>query len=148
MPDSDESLRVSARHRLVRRGRTYGEPLSKSFDPDEILKTTADPSPRRGLYFICLNTDVGRQFEFVQSAWMNNPKFNGLYGDPDAVIGPCTKGPLDEQRCFTGQAPLRARHLELKQFVTMVGGCYLFMPGFGAMHYLVGDSSEAIASRP
>ena len=150
IPDPAESLRVSARHRMVRRGRTYGEPLSESFDPDEILKAKADPSPERGLYFICFNTDLSRQFEFVQSAWMNNPKFNGLYGDPDAVIGPCTKAPRDEQRCFTVQAPLRTRHLELKQFVTTVGGCYLFMPGFRAMHYLVGDgeSSEVIASRP
>jgi deferrochelatase/peroxidase EfeB len=26
----------------------------------------------RGLMFLCLNTDIRRQFEFVQQTWINN----------------------------------------------------------------------------
>jgi hypothetical protein len=133
---------VSARHRLLRRGRTYGTPISATFNPDDILKAPDTPAVHRGLYFICLNTDIERQFEFVQNAWMNSHKFNGLFGDPDAMIAPHDHAnpnniPL---RCFTVQrSPVRTRHLDLKQYVTTAGGCYLFMPGFNAMRFLIDD---------
>lgn len=146
LPNPVESALVSARHRLLRRGRTYGPPISPTFDPDEILKAPDTPAVHRGLYFICLNTDIERQFEFVQNAWMNSHKFNGLFGDPDAMIAPHdhanpNKIPL---RCFTVQrSPVRTRHLDLKQYVTTAGGCYLFMPGFDAMRFLIDDGEAS-----
>ena len=142
LPNTVESAMVSARHRLLRRGRTYGTPISPTFDPDEILNATDAAAGHRGLYFICLNTDIERQFEFVQNAWMNSHKFNGLFGDPDAMIAPHdhanpNNAPL---RCFTVQrSPVRRRYLDLKQYVTTAGGCYLFMPGFNAMRFLIDD---------
>ena len=142
LPNPVESALVSARHRLLRRGRTYGSPMSPTFDPDEILKAPDTPAVHRGLYFICLNTDIERQFEFVQNAWMNSHKFNGLFGDPDAMIAPHdhTNPSNIPLRCFTVQrSPVRTRHLDLKQYVTTAGGCYLFMPGFDAMRFLVDD---------
>lgn len=148
LPNTRESLRVAARRRLLRRGRTYGEPLwSVPFDPEDILKQVG--LGERGLHFICLNTDIARQFEFVQSAWMNNPKFDGLYSDPDAVISPrhSSAGSRPPATAFTVQRnPVRERHHDLKQFTTMVGGAYLFMPGINAMHYLA-DEERATGSR-
>ena len=41
----------------------------------------------RGTHFFCLNSDIGRQFEFLQQTWANNPQFNGLYDNRDPIIG-------------------------------------------------------------
>ena len=72
------SIEVSKKHRLLRRGRSYGTPLAASMKPEDILRGKDDGSAR-GLHFICLNADLGRQFEFIQNFWINNPKFDGLY---------------------------------------------------------------------
>ena len=131
-PNTTESLKVADRHRLLRRGRTYGQPVSRSFDPDEILRSPDEPEGDRGLHFICFNTDISRQFEFVQSTWMNGAKFDGLYGDPDPIIAPHL-----EPNTFTVQAsPVRRRYQDMERFVTMVGGAYLFMPGRSALCFL------------
>jgi deferrochelatase/peroxidase EfeB len=69
-----DDLIASARfHRIVRRGREYGTRLS----PEEALQ----PGPgdeARGLHFIGLVANLSRQFEFVQNAWIESPKFAGL----------------------------------------------------------------------
>jgi hypothetical protein len=67
------------RHRLVRRGRSYGPPLP----PGEVN----DDEVERGLMFVCLNADIERQFEFVQQNWINNPAFGGLYAERDPLVG-------------------------------------------------------------
>ena len=39
--------------------------------------TSSRPATRageRGLHFICFNTHIGRQFEFIQHTWVNNPE--------------------------------------------------------------------------
>jgi Dyp-type peroxidase family len=136
-PDTHQSLVVADRHRLLRRGRAYGQPIAASFDPDEIL-TKPDPHDgRRGLHFICFNTDISRQFEFVQQTWMNSGKFDGLHGDPDAIVA--ARGAGGAGNFTVQQCPVRRRYTDLKQFVTTVGGAYLFMPGFRALRYLVDD---------
>jgi Dyp-type peroxidase family len=139
-PTPAESLLVADRHRLLRRGRAYGQPLVASYDPAEIL--ASDGAGDRGLQFICFNTDIGRQFEFVQNTWVNNLKFDGLYADPDPMIAP-HKNPADadthpeEVSRFTVQrCPVRHRVNSIPRFVTMRGGAYFFMPGMKALQYL------------
>jgi Dyp-type peroxidase family len=117
----EQSLRSSNRHRLLRRGRAYGDPA----DPGE-----------RGIHFICLNANIARQFEFVQHTWLNNPKFAGLYDDTDPLVAP-HQG--DAGRTFTVQArPLRQRVTGLPAFVTVKGGAYFFLPGRRALRFLAG----------
>lgn len=139
-PTPAESLKVADRHRLLRRGRAYGPPLAASFDPADIL--ASDGGGERGLHFICFNTDLGRQFEFVQSTWVNSMKFDGLYTDPDPVIAP-HRDPdhpathPEEISSFTvQQCPVRHRVNRIPRFVTIRGGAYLFMPGIRALGYL------------
>lgn len=139
-PNPAESLLVADRHRLLRRGRAYGPPLAPSFDPADVL--ASDGAGERGLHFICFNTDIGRQFEFVQNTWANSMKFDGLYADPDPVIAP-HRDPADpatyaeEVSSFTVQrCPVRHRVSGLPRFVTIRGGAYLFMPGMKALRYL------------
>ena len=147
MPNTEDSLLVADRHRLLRRGRAYGPPVAASFDPADILNAPDEPGRERGLHFICFNTDIARQFEFVQNTWVNNRKFDGLYADPDPVSAPhadpATAQYGEEIGQFTVQeCPVRHRIPNLPPFVTMVGGAYLFMPGIGALEYLAHADPE------
>ncbi|HEU0016282.1 MAG TPA: hypothetical protein VFQ45_21565 [Longimicrobium sp.] len=140
-PGPQGSLLVADRHRLLRRGRAYGEPIDASFDPARIIASDA-PDEGRGLHFICFNTDLGRQFEFVQGTWVNSMKFDGLYRDMDPLIGPHVRaGERDvypeQVTTFTEQkCPVRHQVHDLPRFVTTRGGAYFFMPGLRALRYL------------
>jgi len=70
-PGSAESVAIGKRHRLLRRGREYGAPLPGDGGP------AGAEHDGRGLHFLCLNGNIARQFEFIQSTWINNPVFNG-----------------------------------------------------------------------
>ena len=43
--------------------------------------------PASGLHFICLNANIGRQFEFVQSSWLHSTVFDGLRDENDPLTG-------------------------------------------------------------
>lgn len=129
-----ESIKVAKRHRIIRRGRPYGEPADKSMEPEKILASGKSEGDR-GLLFICLNANIARQFEFIQHTWINNPKFAGLHNDSDPLLG--ANNPKKKKRDFTEPAaPVRNRITGLEQFVTTVGGAYFFMPGLRAVKYL------------
>lgn len=115
------ALRSANRHRILRRGRPYGSPF---FAP------RADGGDaERGLLFLALNSDIERQFEFVQQQWINNPSFGGLQGEGDPL--------LSTSEVFTEpQDPVRRRIKGLKRFVTVKGGAYFFLPGLRALRYL------------
>ena len=130
--DPAQSIQVVKRHRLIRRGRPYGPPLSPTLDPEAMLKAPASDA-ERGLHFLCFNADIERQFELIQHQWMNSPKFAGLSDDPDPIVGAHPSG----TGTFTLQdTPVRRRISPLPQFVSMRGGAYFFMPGVRALRYL------------
>ncbi|MFL5540396.1 MAG: Dyp-type peroxidase [Longimicrobiaceae bacterium] len=139
-PTKAKSLLVADRHRLLRRGRAYGQPLDWSFDPAKIL--ASDVPGERGLHFITFNTDIARQFEFVQNTWVNSMKFDGLYADADPLVAPhadphSSATRPEEVTDFTVmQCPVRHRVRGIPRFVNMRGGAYLFMPGLKALRYL------------
>ncbi len=130
-PGSNRSVALVKRHRLLRRGREYGPPISSA--PGGPRPPLADDGQDRGLHFICLNANVVRQFEFVQATWVASPKFAGLYDDAD---------PLVAARDSPGAtfdvpaSPLRHRLHNLPRFVTVVGGAYFFLPGIDAIRRL------------
>jgi deferrochelatase/peroxidase EfeB len=62
------SVGLSNRHRLLRRGRSYGAPLVQSMAPEEVLTHGPDGADR-GLCFICLAGNIARQFEFIMGSW-------------------------------------------------------------------------------
>ena len=135
-PGSQRSIDVANRHRILRRGRTYGEPLT----PNDALLDVPPPHAGndRGLHFMCLNANIARQFEFIQHTWANSAKFNGLYDDPDPVT--TASGELGST--FTVQAsPVRRRVTGVPPFVTVLGGAYFFLPGIRAIRYLASMDS-------
>lgn len=133
-PGSEASVAVGKRHRLLRRGRPYGVPISIS----SALAAEGDSEAyERGLFFMCLNANLARQFEFIQHTWVNNPKFDGLYEDADAL----TATDPGRGRTFRIPArPVRRRVTEIPTFVTVRGGGYFFLPGIRALRYLAGSA--------
>ncbi len=130
-PGSEQSVVVSKRHRILRRGREYGKPIDPAvlFNPAPAVDEDED----RGLHFICLCANIARQFEFIQHTWLGNPNFNALYDNADPVTGVHSPG----GGTFTVQAqPVRRRVKGLPRFVTVLGGAYFFLPGIRAIRYL------------
>jgi Dyp-type peroxidase family len=126
-PGTERSFEVNRRHRILRRGREYGPPLTM----DEALQ--GGDSVDRGLHFICLNANIQRQFEFVNHTWLNNPKFDRLYDDADPLVAPSAP------RGGTFTMPtdgVRERVTNVPRFVTVKGGAYFFLPGLAALRYL------------
>lgn len=135
-PGSDRSIEVGKRHRIIRRGRAYGAPAVASMQPGEIIGKSGD-NQERGLHFICFNTQIGRQFEFIQHTWINSTKFDGLYEDDDPLIGDRGATPENRGGVFTAQhEPVRKRVTGMPRFVNVRGGGYFFMPGINAVRYL------------
>jgi Dyp-type peroxidase family len=125
-----EAFNVASHHRILRRGRSYGKPFITSMKPEELLSKANDEQEERGLHFICLNANISRQFEFVQSTWINNNKFSGLYNDADQLSGTNISDFTIQQRPVT-------RHLkDVPAYVKVRGGGYFFMPSHSALKFL------------
>jgi Dyp-type peroxidase family len=115
---------VARIHRMIRRGTSYGPEL-----PDGVLK---DDGVDRGLMFAFVGAHLGRQFEFVQSEWMNDSAFFGRAGERDPVAGASDgAGSFDVPK-----RPLRMRLQGLPRFVVTRGGEYCFLPGLRALRWL------------
>jgi len=123
-PRDAEIAGVARIHRMIRRGTAYGPLL-----PEGVLE---DDGVDRGLMFAFVGANLGRQFEFVQSEWINDGVFFGAGGDKDPMIG-SNGGPAS----FTvPRKPVRRRCVGLPQFVVTRGGEYCFMPGLRALRWL------------
>lgn len=187
---TEESLRLSNLHRILRRGRTYGPPM---MDPNmdtyrfpevtrelsniahsaveqvrdkivaklghddvekhllrEVDKTAAAEAlqqqlglddherlvfriffVKRGVHFLCFNSDIERQFEFVQQQWCNNSKFAGLDSDADPLCGQHDgpgKSGMNPPTFTMPAPPLRHRCTGMKRFSTVKGSGYFLMP--------------------
>ena len=127
-----ESLKLSNRHRIIRRARHYG-----SYETGSPSNT--DIEGEVGLYFMCFNADISRQFEFVQHTWANTPRVRELYNDPDPIIGtmshPEEMG--ETKQVFTIQQKPVSKCIDgLQRFVRIRGGAYFFYPSLNAIRYI------------
>jgi len=110
--------------RMIRRGASYGPHL-----PEGVLE---DDGADRGFIFLFMGAHLGRQFEFVQSIWMNGDEFIGTRDEKDPLVGA-----REEPGAFTiPRWPVRRRIQGLPSFVVTRGGEYCFMPGLRALAWL------------
>ena len=115
---------VARLHRMIRRGTSYGPPLPEG--------TLEDDGVDRGLMFAFVGAHLGRQFEFVQSEWINSGAFFGGGNERDPIAGSNDNaGSLTIPR-----RPVRKRLHGLPRFVVTRGGEYGFMPGLRALRWL------------
>jgi Dyp-type peroxidase family len=116
------------RHRIMRRGITYGDKL-----PDG----AEDDGQDRGVIFMCLQASLARGFEFVQSQWANGGNAFRLGQDQDVMLGPQdTQGPA--KMTIPGEPPFFLG--PLSRVVTVRGGEYYFTPGINGLRHLAQGS--------
>jgi Dyp-type peroxidase family len=121
-PESSET--VVSRHRILRRGRSFGAPL-----PYDAAVAGRDDGIRRGLYFICLQSSIARGFEFIQQTWLANPGFLGLHRETDPLLG--NSG--GQSHVTIPAEPVRLRLRNAPTVVTTRGGGYFFLPSLSAL---------------
>ncbi|MBV8934777.1 MAG: Dyp-type peroxidase [Alphaproteobacteria bacterium] len=128
-------------HRIIRRSIPFGPEVQ----PGETVTRH-----RRGLFFVCYQASIERQFEFIQSRYSNSPDFVTGKKRPDTGA-PVTPGfdPIIGQnregggRFMDEPAPNypygnRRTMLEIpEEFVVLTGAAYFFMPSIKALRNLV-----------
>jgi Dyp-type peroxidase family len=108
--------------RILRRGIPYGAELD------------ADPNGKRGLLFVCYQSNISLGFRLIQRFWANEPGFRLKGAGLDAIIGQSNDmkevdmvgiSPLDLK------SPLKMEGIN--RFVIPKGGEYFFMPSMTAL---------------
>jgi deferrochelatase/peroxidase EfeB len=113
------------RHRLIRRGGTYGALL-----PEGVPDDGAD----RGIAAFIGCASLSRQFEFAMNVWANDPTFKDLKNERDPIIG-THDGTFD---MTIPKRPVRKKITGLPAFTTIRGAAYFFLPGIRALRRLAG----------
>ena len=116
------------RHRMIRRGATYGPALPEDAPDDGV---------DRGIAAFIICASLVRQFEFAQNVWINDRTFHELGNERDPICG-TQDGTLE----FTiPNRPIRKVLKGLPAFTTLKGGAYFFLPGLKALRYLATPGS-------
>lgn len=151
-PDADTD--PVNRHRMIRRGIPYGDPLRAA--------ATEDDGAQRGLHFLSVVSDVDRQFEQVQRRWANDANFpnGGVPAEPGGPYTPPTTGvPADGPDPIVGEhdpgVPV-ALHQQggvhqitlQSELVRVTAGEYFFAPSVDALNRLAEGATASSSSAP
>jgi Dyp-type peroxidase family len=110
------------RNRMIRRGMPY-----------------VDPDGRKGLIFVCFNASITRQFEQIQGQWLMSGDTFGLGRQRDFLTAGLDPDQASEQMTIHGDRAQPPRFIMRdRQFVTVRGGHYLFVPGIAALRQIAG----------
>lgn len=106
--------------RIMRRGIPYGRP----FDPAGSAGN--GPDAPRGLVFVCYQSDLVRQFEFIQKDWIEEPNFPSRDQPPgrDPLVGTAT------------DVSFKGCKVRFEQFVRTEGAVYAFAPSLTTIELL------------
>jgi Dyp-type peroxidase family len=128
------------RHRILRAGIPFGPELAAG-------ETTT--RHERGLMFVCYQTSIERQFEFIQSRYANNPGFVGSKLRPtgarvtpgyDPIIGQAPGEITREMDEPYPNYPAGSRRTALaipEQFVKLTAAAYFFIPSITALRTML-----------
>jgi len=150
--DPNENKAGVQTHRIIRRGIPFGPEVG----PDETTATSRYVS--RGLMFVCYQTSIQQQFEFIQSAYANEVRFvhsktrpsgrGGVLVTPgfDPIIGQAPEGvsrSMDEPVSNYPAGNTLASTLDLPNpWVVLTAAAYFFVPSITALRTLLTDHSE------
>jgi deferrochelatase/peroxidase EfeB len=133
--DAGLEARLVRRHLMIRRGIPYGAYLPEGAVADTASDTAPDAG--RGLLFVALVGDIGRQFEFVQTQWMSDGTALRLGTDRDVFSGAaCGAGAGTAPGKFTIQGTPPVLVPTPRPVVTCRGGEYFLVPGLAALRAL------------
>lgn len=116
-------------HRIARRGITYDE-IGRDQKPEH-EQGPEYPEGGVGLLFMCFQSSIENQFEFIQRSWVNNNHFPKPFTGIDPVIGQGephrdSLGNVAEQKWHSSVGGLEIS--SLSGFVKMKGGGYFYAP--------------------
>jgi len=117
--DDRTQMKITNRHRIIRRGRAYVDGTDSGAAP-------------QGLLFMCLNADIERQFEFLQQTWIGSTSFGPLGNEADPLTALNRTGGTYTIPTLTGPKQISG----MPSFVTVIGGGYFFLPGRQALNFL------------
>lgn len=142
-----ETLEQQRTHRIVRRSitYTYSKEWQNSRNEEKTLssqiswchhqlmyvkemtiqKLQEESDKKVGLLFLCFQSDISNQFNFIQKRWANNNDFAKKRIGLDAVIGQGKKQP-DGQKWLGKDG--NEVYCDFSGFVTMKGGEFFFAP--------------------
>ena len=123
-------------HRLLRRGIAFGNSLGAAEHGGANDEFPHD----RGLLFLAYQKSIADQFEFVQSAWVNNPDFPENGDGEDPIIAQSPEGGFQLPPKEGSGCPVH--NLSVQHFVTTTGGEYFFQPSIDAIYLIAGETQH------
>ncbi len=139
--DSMIFSKLADRRRIIRRGLPYGDPI-----PDD---QPGDDDGEHGVVFMALNAGIERQFEFIQTEWVNYGNDFKQGNDKDPIAGNHDgKGKMIVQGDPSnpaGRPPMMLARLP--RFVTTRGGDYFFLPSLTALRKIADDDLDETQER-
>jgi Dyp-type peroxidase family len=138
-PNFQQSLDIEKGHRIARRAISYGE-----------ADRTKAPKTGSGLLFLCFQSDINNQFNFMQASWANQNNFVKVNVGNDPIIGVTSGGEASPDVAGNrqwikkwGEPEAIAEKDILKDgfkiWVHMKGGEYFFAPSISFLKNLGGD---------
>jgi len=119
------------RHRIARRGIPYGGTLIESDHLGDL------PESGRGLLFMCYQSDIFEQFEFIQRTWSNFPNFPKANTGLDPVVGQGDSySPATAQNWPTKWGKPARCPMSFAGHIRMKGGEYFFSPSLSFLKSL------------
>jgi len=119
-PGSQVQIGITNRHRILRVGRRYHD--------------WNGACGKEGLLFMCLNSDIEGQFEFLQQTWVPGRDFQGLQNESDPIGGHHLAAGGETMSIQMTSGSMRIPIMQ--DFVTVRGGGYFFVPGKKAVDFL------------
>lgn len=141
--DVPSGIAASKLHRLMRRGRVYcgAERACAAGESTPCGDAVHRERCGQGLFFMALNADLDRQFEFIQQRWIASRSFGDLRDEDDPLLGRAGT------RSFSMPALPLGRRLEgLDPFTEVIGGGYFFVPSLSALEFMSQPALAATAA--
>lgn len=118
-----ETLANEKKHIMARRGIPFGQrDVNTNIDPS----IAQSPVDGVGLLFMSYQASIGKQFEFIQQNWVNNPGFPHTNDGSDPILGQgiVSNGKFAVKYGVAGSMVQKP----FNSFVTLKGGEYFFAP--------------------
>jgi deferrochelatase/peroxidase EfeB len=109
-------------------------------DPGEDSNLEQLPTGGVGLLFMCFQSNIARQFGFMQKSWANNLNFVQPATGLDPVIGQKAAGDVASVQQWPPQwGKPGKKAFDFGQFVTMKGGEFFFAPSLSFLRNVKKD---------